>query len=40
MLKRARKVAAERKGLSFAVASLEGSKHDMVDSMAARCPWQ
>ena len=33
VLKRARKVAAERKGLSFAVASLEGSKDDMVDSM-------
>ena len=33
VLKRARKVAAERKGLSFAVASLEDSKHDMVDSM-------
>ena len=33
VLKRARKVAAERKGLSFAIASLEDSKHAMVDSM-------
>ena len=33
VLKRARKVAAERKGLSFAVASLEDNKHAMVDSM-------
>ena len=31
VLKRARKVAAERRGLAFAVASLKDSKDDMVD---------
>ena len=33
VLKRARKVAAERRGLAFAVASLKDSKDDMVDGM-------
>ena len=46
VLKRARKVAAEltpcgalrREGLSFAIASLEDSKHDLADQLGQKRP--